>query len=259
MFLSIDAGNSNVVFGFFDDQLKEWIKILRIDTKKSFNLLALEKTLGLFYLENEMSSHEVHQIGFSTVVPELERTIFQLCQNFFDQDPYVINGRSYQKLSIHTQNPYEIGSDLMANMAAAYQKYQQACIIVDFGTALTFSTLDKSGIVISVNIVPGIKTALHSLFSNTAKLPKVKMEMPPSVLGKNTVESIQTGIFYGYSGLVKGVLQAIKEETKTEYKVIATGGMSTLLSHLKDSFNLIDEKLTLEGIKLITTINTGVK
>lgn len=255
MFISIDVGNSNIVFGFFNEERKEWVKEFRIETKKDLNAFYFEKKLSLYFLENDLLASAVTAIGFSTVVPSLERPIVRFCEHFFPVTPYTIKGTSYGGLAVYPQNPDEIGSDLMANMVAAYQLYQQACIVVDFGTALTFSILDDSGKVIGVNIVPGIKTAIHSLFLKTAKLPKVKMEMPDSVLGKNTVESIQAGIFYGYTGLVKGMLEAVKKETGISFKIVATGGLSSLLTNLRGSFDLIDEKLTLKGIKLITEAN----
>jgi type III pantothenate kinase len=255
MFLSIDAGNSNIVFGLYDEQSGDWVMELRVDTKKSPTAFEIERKIGLYFLENGMKPTIVSAIGFSSVVPELNSVIFQFCRRFFDLEPYSINGESYRKLLVSTQKPDEIGSDLMANITAAYYKYRQACIVVDFGTALTFTVADESGSVIGVNIVPGIKTAIYSLFANTAKLPQVTMEMPSSSLGKDTVHSIQAGIFYGYTGLVRGMLQAIREETQKDFKIIATGGMASLMTQLKDNFDAVDRNLTLEGIRMITKIN----
>jgi type III pantothenate kinase len=123
--------------------------------------------------------------------------------------------------------------------------------VVDFGTALTFSTVDDAGKVIGINIVPGIKTAINSLFSRTAKLPKVQLEMPASILGKTTVHSIQAGIFYGYTALVKGMLAS-----NCSYKIAATGGLSAVMDHLNDQFDLVDIHLTLKGIHQITSLNS---
>ena len=257
MFLSIDAGNSNIVFGFFNNETSQWTHELRIETKKDLSSFELQKNLQLLFLENNLKTNEVTQIGFSSVVPELEPIVVDFCRKLFGKEPYVINGKSYEKLRVSTSRPHEIGSDLMANVAAAYALFQESCIIVDFGTALTFSVVDDQGYVVGVNIVPGLKTAMKSLFLNTAKLPEVNLELPASALGKNTAHAIQAGVLYGYVGLVRGMLERIGEETARKYKVIATGGLSEILPPLKDSFDQVDKKLTLKGIKLITEVNTG--
>lgn len=255
MFLSIDAGNSNIVFGFSDKGLHHWPYELRIQTKKNLSVLEIEKIVRLFFLENSLKSSEVSQIGISSVVPEVNSTLKEFCLLYFGKSPYTINGRSYRNLEVHVQKPDEIGSDLMANVTAAFQKFQSGCIIVDFGTALTFTVVDHQGKVTGVSIVPGIKTAIHSLFANTAKLPEIKLEMPSSVLGKDTIHSIQAGIFYGYSSLIKGMVERIQQELGNPYKIIATGGLSSVMENVSPIFNSVDPHLTLKGIKLITETN----
>lgn len=255
MFLSIDAGNSNIVFGLFDNASSPWSHELRVETSKAISPFELQRELQLFLLENDLTPAAVNHIGFSSVVPELERPVVDFCRSFLGKEPYIINGKSYEKLRVSTSRPNEIGSDLMANVTAAYALFQESCIIVDFGTALTFSVVDDQGYVEGVNIVPGLKTAIKSLFLNTAKLPEVRLELPASAIGKNTEHAIQAGVLYGYVGLVRGMLQRIGEETGRKYKVIATGGLSEILPPLKDSFDQVDKKLTLKGIKLITEAN----
>ncbi|EPR66175.1 type III pantothenate kinase [Cyclobacterium qasimii] len=255
MFLSIDAGNSNIVFGFYQEADDSWEEELRIPTKKGMKVYDLEKNLALFFLEKNWTAEKIDQIGLSTVVPDLLPVLTRLCLGFFRKAPYVINESSYGLLPVKAMNPTEIGTDLMANITAAYLRFSSACIIVDFGTALTFCVVDKKGEVIGVNIVPGIKTAINSLFTNTAKLPKVELKLPESALGKDTVHAIQAGIFYGYSGLVKGMVEAIEMETNCNYQVVVTGGMSSLMGHLGDRFNNVDVNLTLKGIYAITKLN----
>ena len=255
MFLSIDAGNSNIVFGFFNNTTSQWTHELRIETRKNLSAFELQEQIQLFFVENNLKTAEVAQIGFSSVVPKLEFVVVDFCRKLFGREPYIINGESYERLEVSTHRPDEIGSDLMANVTAAYALFQKSCIIVDFGTALTFSVVDDQGHVVGVNIVPGLKTAIKSLFLNTAKLPEVRLELPESAIGKNTDHAIQAGVLYGYVGLVRGMLQRISDETGTRYKVIATGGLSEILPPLKDSFDQVDKKLTLKGIKLITEAN----
>jgi len=256
MFLSIDAGNSNIVFGLYDPESKHWKYEFRVETR--FNLLEseLEGAMHLYFLENTLHKSQISQIGISSVVPEINGLLVQFCQIYIGLDPYLISGKSYKKLEVSTSKPNEIGSDLMANAVAAYAKFHCACIIVDFGTALTFTVIDAHGKMMGVNIVPGIKTAIKSLNTNTSKLPEVSLDWPASAIGKNTVHSIQAGILYGYSGLVKGMIQSIKEELpKEDFKIVATGGLSSILVNLKEKFDVLDRDLTLDGIRLITVHN----
>ncbi|MBD8488695.1 type III pantothenate kinase [Echinicola sp. CAU 1574] len=255
MFLSIDAGNSNIVFGFYDNGSQTWKYEHRVETKREVSVNKLAKDLQLFFLEMGLKPIQVKQIGISSVVPEINRTLISLSESFFNITPHFINEHSYSSVNILTTRPAEMGTDLMANAVAAFEAHRSACIIVDFGTALTFTVISDKGEIIGVNIVPGLKTALKSLFRNTSKLPEVKLELPTSAIGKNTIHSIQAGILYGYSGLVKGMLQTIQQELSMDFTIIATGGLSEILTNLKDTFDYIDRNLTLKGIKIIAERN----
>ncbi|AFL83263.1 pantothenate kinase, type III [Belliella baltica DSM 15883] len=255
MFLSIDAGNSNIVFGFYDDETKTWKYECRVNTSTELSLIQIEKELHLFFLENDIKIEQIDQIGFSSVVPEINRMIAQFCSEFLGKSCYLISGKSYQKLKVSTKRPNEIGTDLMCNVVAAYEVFMDACVIVDFGTALTFTVVDYKGAVQGVNIVPGLKTAMRALVQNTSKLPEVKLTQPNSAIGKNTIESIQSGLYFGYSGLVRGMLFEIEKELGHASKIIATGGLSSIITNLKSTFDIVDRNLTLEGIRLITLSN----
>lgn len=256
MFLAIDAGNSNVVFALYHEQDKKWTNHFRIETKGPKLHSQLSKKVPLYFLEHGISPTSISEIGFSSVVPEINNSIIEFCQNYFGTNPYVISPKSYPKLPVKSLRPTEIGSDLMCNVMAAYSKYQKPVIIVDFGTALTFTVVDQTGKIKGINIVPGLRTAINSLFNNTAKLPAVELKMPESALGQSTVHAIQAGILYGYTGLVKGMIETIEKETQQSYQVIATGGLSSVLTPLTEVFNEIDRNLTLEGLRLITKANT---
>lgn len=255
MFLAIDVGNSNIVFGFYDERRQAWTHELRVHTSRELTVLQLEKEVHLYFLENGIKSDEITHVGISSVVPEINHIIQQFCKEYLEKICYLIEGKSYATLKVSTARPNEIGSDLMCNAAAAYERFQTACIIVDFGTALTFTVVGEDGKILGVNIVPGLKTAIKSLFSNTSKLPEVELKMPKSVLGKSTSHSIQAGILYGYTGLVKGMLDTIQKELGHQCRVIATGGLSSILTTLQDEFEVVDRNLTLEGVKLITLAN----
>ncbi|WP_186757057.1 type III pantothenate kinase [Echinicola salinicaeni] len=255
MFLSIDAGNSNIVFGLYDSNVQKWTHEFRLETKRDLSLNYLVKNIQFNFLESGLKANEINAIGISSVVPEISQTLVQFSKTFFDKSPHLINERSYAKIAVSTSRPAEMGTDLMANAAAAYDYFETACMVIDFGTALTFTIIDSQGKIMGVNIVPGLKTAIGSLFRNTSKLPEVKLEMPKSAIGKNTTHSIQAGILYGYTGLVKGMIEAIRKEMDQDIKIIATGGLSEILKNLENEFDRVDRELTLNGIKLIAEKN----
>lgn len=256
MFLAIDAGNSNVVFALNDGEKKTWKNHFRIETHSSKFSAQLHKKVPLYFLEHDISPGDIKQIGFSSVVPEINEQIFQFCENYFGTHPYLVSPASFKKLPIRSLRPNEIGTDLMCNVMAGFSKYSNPLIVVDFGTALTFTVVDHTGEILGVNIVPGLKTAIKSLFTNTSKLPDVALKLPKSALGKNTIHAIQAGVLYGYTSLVKGMIETIKQETKLEFTVIATGGLAEILTPLEAVFDEIDRNLTLEGLRLITLANS---
>ncbi|SEG15133.1 type III pantothenate kinase [Algoriphagus boritolerans] len=256
MFLAIDAGNSNVVFALFDQRSGKWTNQFRLETKTPRLISQLSKKVPLYFIEHGIQLSQIEKIGFSSVVPEVNFIISQFCKNFFGLEPYLISPKSYPKLPVKSLRPNEIGSDLMCNVVAAFSKHRSPVIIVDFGTALTFTAVDKKGEILGVNIVPGLQTAIKALFSNTSKLPEVELSLPDSALGKNTIHAIQAGVLYGYTGLVKGMIEAIEEETKLKFTIIATGGLAAILTTLENTFDEVDRNLTLEGLRLISEANS---
>ncbi len=256
MFLAIDAGNSNVVFALYDAKSGIWTNQFRLETKTPRLIAQLSKKVPLYFLEHGITVSQIEKIGFSSVVTEINPIIEQFCEGFFGKFPYQIQGKSYTKLPVRTHRPDEIGTDLMCNVMAAYTRYQKPVIVVDFGTALTFTAVDSSGEVLGVNIVPGLQTAIKALFMNTSKLPEVELKMPESALGKNTIHAIQAGVLHGYTGLVKGMLEVIQAETGLSFKVVATGGLSSILTTLEGTFDAVDRNLTLDGLRLITEANS---
>lgn len=255
MFCSIDAGNSNIVFGFYDELQQSWIHEFRVKTSKKLTVLALEKAVHLFFLENNIKIDELTGVGISSVVPEVNHVFQQFCVEYLGCSCYLISSDSYPVLSVSTSRPSEIGSDLMCNAYAAFERMSGPCIVVDFGTALTFTVIGEDGKILGVNIAPGLKTAIKSLFSNTSKLPEVALQLPDSLLGKDTVHAIQAGVLYGYVGLVKEMLKGIQLELGYRCHIIATGGLSSILTSVQQEFDLVDRFLTVDGIRLITLAN----
>jgi len=187
----------------------------------------------------------------SKLVPNLTKPISEIISSLFEHRIVIIGPSTFNKLKVSIDNPSEIGSDLVANAVAAVTKYNDACIIVDFGTALTFTTVTSNYEILGVAIAPGLKTSMSALHSKTAQLPEVPLSLPESVIGKNTVHAIQSGVLWGYVGLVKEMIGLIEKENGSKLKRIATGGLSSILYPLKEIFQDIDANLTLDGIRII--------
>ena len=249
MLLALDTGNSDITIGLWDGNL--WKYVWRIPTDSNQQELFYGIKIRDYFFEANIVIAEITTIVLSSVVPDLTAKLRNVIEVVFDKEPIVLGPDIYNDLSIEVLNPYEIGSDLVANAVAAYDHYKRSCIVVDFGTALSFTTLSDEGRILGVSIAPGLKTAIKSLTQNTAKLFDVPLEMPKSVLGSSTITAIQSGILFGYSGLVQSMVKEIRREIQQEIPAIATGGLSSIITPLKDFFDHIDANLTLNGLRII--------
>lgn len=249
-----DVGNTDTVVGFFEGS--NLAHKFRIKSLKSENSVFFEYRILNFMLENNIdkSQHEVAVI--SSVVPILTPFFTNFCEKFLNISPLVVNPAKSDLLKICIDIPEELGSDLYLNALAASQIYQSPCIVVDFGTALTFTTVSENREILGANIVPGIRTAIKALFSQTSLLPEVRLERPDSVVGKNTMHAIQSGIYYGYESLVRGMVNRIKGEVGGQVKVVATGGLSSVITELRDIFEEVDIDLTLKGMFYYGTLSS---
>ncbi len=252
MLLAIDIGNSDAVFGIFDGQ--NWLHQFRIESSFSRIPSDFEGRLRFMFLENNLKLGSIDKIVISSVVPHLTNPIAEMVQNLFGLVPLIVGPSIYEKLPLQILRPQEIGTDLVCNALYAFTKYKSNVIIVDFGTALTFTVVSESGKILGVSIAPGLNTAVKSLFSNTAQLPEVQLEVPASVIGLDTVHAIQAGVMWGYIGMVEKMLSKIQEEIGVKCKVIATGGLSSKLKELHPHFDEINVAVTLEGLKIISEI-----
>ncbi len=249
MLLALDIGNSDITIGLWSDE--RWKYVWRIPSKPDQPELYYGVKMRDYFLEASVAVDLVETIVLSSVVPGLTEKIKNVVRQLFLKESITLGPSVYAKLPIQVLNPYEIGSDLVANAMAAYTKLRQTCIVVDFGTALTFTTVSREGKILGVSIVPGLRTALKSLTQNTAKLFDVPLEMPASALGINTVTAIQSGIVIGYEGLVKNMVAAIRRELNDDCPAIATGGLSFVITSLKGFFHTVDPHLTLDGLRII--------
>ncbi|MEM7549633.1 MAG: type III pantothenate kinase [Bacteroidota bacterium] len=257
MILAIDIGNSDIVFGFFKND-EEHLYTYRTPTseEKSSNNYSLE--LATFLMEKGITSNDIEGACISSVVPIMTHKILELCRDLKINSVVEINSDTYEKLPIKVTNKHEIGTDLVCNATRAFIKMKKPCIIVDFGTALTFSIIGRDGEMLGVAIAPGVKTAFESLFLNTAKLPEVPFDIPSSVFGTDTSKAIQAGVFYGYEGMVKGIIDQIKKEHPLDYRIIGTGGLVYKMNGLSTIFTEIDQLLTLRGIVNIYSLVKGM-
>ncbi|MEQ9375497.1 MAG: type III pantothenate kinase [Imperialibacter sp.] len=250
MELVVDIGNSDVVFGLFTEE--EPRLVFRTPSQRDLPASEYEKRIRAWFLENGLSYSDISGIIISSVVPNLTPVMEEVVERLFSVPPLLAGPAIYKGLSLKIKNPYEIGSDLVANATAAFTYHQSAAIVVDFGTALSFTVVSAKGEILGVNIAPGIKTAMKSLFQETAQLPIIPLEYPTTFIGRDTVQAIQAGILVGYVGLVKEVINKIKEQEPAEsFKVIATGGLSLVLEPLKEVFDQTDPHLTLKGLHLM--------
>ncbi len=251
MQLTIDIGNSNIVLGL--GSRDQWRHVWRLPTllDQEDPRLFYEVQLSNYLLEAEIDAGQVQRAVLSSVVPDLTRSFQGLVSHLFKLDPILVGPEIYPHLPLRIERPNEIGTDLLANAMAVYTIYRRDAIIVDFGTALTFTAVDRQGAIIGVSIAPGLKTAIGALYQKTAQLPEVPLEMPASAIGRNTTQAIQSGILVGYVGLVSHMLTAIRAELGEHYVAIATGGLSSILHPLRDQFYTVDPHLTLNGLQII--------
>ncbi len=249
MIFVIDVGNTDATLGIYSGS--ELTHTFRIPSKRDENFVFFESHLRNYFLEHNIRFAAIEKVVLSSVVPVLSPIYKEIITRNFNFEPIIVNAQVFPKLKVTIDNPDEIGSDLVANAVAAFTKYKRNCVVVDFGTALTFTTVSSDGKVLGVAIAPGLRTAVKALFSNTAQLPDVPLELPESVIGKNTIHAIQAGILWGYEGMVKSMIRKIRRELDGDCIAIATGGLSKIIPTLKGEFKEININLTMEGLRII--------
>ncbi len=245
MILAVDIGNTDIVFGV---KKSDW-RTFRIPTKAGKNLRELDRQIASSL--KEIGGYRIDKIVVSSVVPTLTQELISSLESQTKIIPFLISKSLYDQLPITVENKNEIGTDLVCNSLATYNLFKSDCMVIDFGTALTFTVILDAKIV-GVNIAPGIKTALNALTKNAAQLHDIPLELPASVIGTNTKTALQSGILWGYVGLVEKMIERIEKETGKSLKIAATGGLAHVLEPLKDKFDVVDRNLTLEGILLLS-------
>jgi type III pantothenate kinase len=263
MLLTLDVGNTNTVLGLYrfasDELITYWrVSTLRTQTADEYGVLFL----NLFAMR-KVEAAEVSAIIISSVVPPLESTLRQVCERYFNLKPMFVEPGIKTGMPILVDNPTEVGADRLVNSVAAYARYGSSCIVVDFGTATTFDLVSAKGEYMGGAIAPGLAISAEALFARAARLSRVDVKKPSKVVGTNTVAAVQSGLYYGYIGLVDGILERMLNETRSPDamapKVIATGGLAHLILDDSRFIETVDDMLTLEGLRLIYERNRVTK
>lgn len=250
MLLAIDIGNTNIVFGVNNNG--EWLHNWRIQTDHLKMADEYKVIFSSLLSDGNICLTDINEIIISSVVPSLVHPFTEMLTGLLPEGSIVsVSPEIYPKLPIKVLNPYQIGSDLVANAVAAFEKYGKLTTVIDFGTALTFTTIGKNAEIRGVAIAPGLNTAVTALAGKTAQLPQIHLTAPPSVLGENTVHAIQSGIIFGFSGLVDSMIERTQSELNEELTIVATGGLSSVIAPLTKYVKIIEPMLTLDGLYLI--------
>jgi type III pantothenate kinase len=253
MLLAIDAGNTNIAIGAYrgEEMAHQWRLSTRIEATADELGVILR---GLFDTAG-VAIGEIDSVVISSVVPTLDRSLMGMCRQYLGAEPMMIGPGVRTGIQIRYDNPKEVGADRVVNAVAAFHKYGGPAIVVDFGTTTNFDVIGETGDYLGGAIAPGIRISMDALFERAAKLPRVELLQPRTVIAKSTVESIQSGFLYGFVGQIEGIVKRMTDELGGDARVIATGGLAQLISEHTDCIETVDDRLTLDGLRLIHELN----
>lgn len=246
MILAIDVGNTNIVIGLYEQEKLRFS--WRISTNKNKTADELAMMFNQLFTCEQISFQDINGVIISSVVPPLISPLQSMVEQYFKLIPVIVGPGIKTGIEIGLENPKELGADRIVNAIAAIAKYGTPLIIVDFGTATTFDYIDVDGIYQGGAIAPGINISTEALFQKAAKLPRIELVKPRSVIGKNTVNAMQSGIIYGFVGQVDAIVERIIAESMSSPKVIATGGMADLIASESNTIHEVNNLLTIDGL-----------
>jgi type III pantothenate kinase len=271
MLLVLDVGNTNTVLGVFasaepaaaagnggrhyERMLANW----RVATKQANTVDEYGVLFRNLFSMAGLEASGIHGIVISSVVPPLDPVLRQVCERYFNSKPLFVEPGIKTGMPVHYDNPAEVGADRIVNGVAAFEKYGGPCVVVDFGTATTFDCVSAKGEYMGGVICPGIGISADALFQRTARLPRVEIRKPSRVIGTNTVGSLQSGLYYGYLGLVDGILELLLKELGEKTNVVATGGLGAMIGSGSKYIKTVDDLLTLEGLRILWERNEPLR
>lgn len=253
MLLAIDIGNTNIVLGVFHGQTLRATWRIATDVHRMADEYAV-LLLNLFPRQGLVPG-DITEVALSSVVPPLDSTFEELCQRYFMTRPLIVGPGTKTGVRICTDNPREVGADRVVNAAAAHHLYEGPLIVIDFGTATTLDAVSAEGDYLGGAIAPGVQVATEALVQRASKLPRIEMVRPKHAIGRNTVAAMQSGIIFGYVGLLEGIVARLRQELDGPVKVVATGGLVEILAPETSCIEIVEPNLTLIGLRLIYELN----
>lgn len=249
MILVVDVGNTNIVLGIYEQKklLHHW----RLSTNRSATVDEYGIMVHNLFRLAAISEERIEGVMISSVVPPLVSVLEQLSLKYVKKKPLFVGPGIKTGLNIRIENPREVGADRIVNAVAGIEQYGSPLIIVDFGTATTYDYIDRKGQMLGCAIAPGIAISTEALYERTAKLPRIELNKPKSIVGRNTVSAMQAGIVFGYAGQVDGIVQRMREEFDPDARVVATGGLADLIAGETRTVECVNPLLTLQGLQLI--------